>query len=209
MKAARSWLKSQEQNPQKGQKSEEGDTSVMSHGDLAKLMSVPKVEIDKFDGNPLEYQTFIAIFEEVVDSKVDDGQFKLTRLLQYTSGSAKAAIKNCALVGGEAGYDQAREILKNRYGNSHLMSQRIIADLKNDKSITKPNKLQQLSDELSMALTALKKLEKYSELNTQQSIIDILHRCQPYIRTRWRKQALKTKKDKDSYPSFQEFRSEV
>ena len=56
-----------------------------------------------------------------------------------------------------------------------------------------------------MALTALKKLEKYSEINSQQSIIDILHRCQPYIRTRWRKQALKTKKDKDSYSSLQEF----
>ena len=104
-----------------------------------------------------------------------------------------------------ARYDQAREILKNRYGNSHLISQRLIADLKNGKSITKPNKLQQLSDELSMALTALKKLEKYSEINSQQSIIDVLHRCQPYIRTRWRKQALKTKKDKDSYSSLQEF----
>ena len=82
VKAGRSWLKAQEPNPQIGQKSEEGDTSMMSHVDLAKLMSVPKVEIDKFDGNPLEYQTFIAVFEEVVDSNVDDGQVKLTRLLQ-------------------------------------------------------------------------------------------------------------------------------
>ena len=40
VKAARSWLKIQEPNPELGQKTEEGDTSVMSHGDLAKLMSV-------------------------------------------------------------------------------------------------------------------------------------------------------------------------
>ena len=132
---------------------------------------------------------------------MDDGQVNYTVTVHIRI--TNAAIKNCALVGGEVGYDQAVEILKNRYGNSHLISQRIIDDLKN--GITKPNELQQLADELSMALTAFKKLEKYSELNTQQSIIDILHRCQPYIQTPWRKQAMKTKKDKDSYPSFPEF----
>ena len=77
-------------------------------------MSVPKVEIDKFSGDPLEYQTFLAIFDETIDSRIDDPQIKLTRLLQYTTGSAKAAIRDCALVGGSDGYTQAREILRNR-----------------------------------------------------------------------------------------------
>ena len=67
-------------------------------------MHLPKVELDKCDGNPLEYLTYIAVFDEVVDSTVMDGQVNLTRLLQYTSGSAKADIGNCALIGGESGY---------------------------------------------------------------------------------------------------------
>ena len=50
----------------------------------------------------------------------------------------------------------------------------IISDLKNGKRITKANELQQLADELSTALTALGQLGKCAELNTQQSIIDIL-----------------------------------
>ena len=77
-------------------------------------MHVPKVELDQFDGNPLEYLTFITVFDEVVEGKVMDGQVKLTRLLQCTSGSAKTAIRNCALIGDEAGYGQARDILRNR-----------------------------------------------------------------------------------------------
>ena len=125
--------------------------------------------------------------------------------MQYTSGPAKSAIKNCVLIAGEAGYEKAREILKNRFGNSHLVSQRIMSDLKNGKSVHKPHEIQQLADELSTALAALEQLDKYDEINTQQSIIDILQRCQLYIRNRWRKKALEIKKDSDLYPSFKDF----
>ena len=81
-----------------------GITSV----ELSSLLNVPKVELDIFDGDPLKYQSFLAIFDEIVDSKISDGQIKLTRLLQYTSGLAKSSIRNCALIGGNAGYKQAR-----------------------------------------------------------------------------------------------------
>ena len=147
-------------------------------------MHLPEVELDKFDGNSLEYLTFIAVFDEVVGSSVMDGQIKLTRLLQYNCGSAKAAIRNCALIGGESGYNQARDILHNRYGNAHLVSQKIIMELKTGKRVMKPQDLQQLADELSMAVTALEQLGKLTEINTQQSMIDILQRCQSYTRNR-------------------------
>ena len=96
--------------------------SAIAQSDLINSLNVPKVEIDKFEGNPLDYLMFMAIFDEVVHTKVMDGQVKLNRLLQYTSGPAKATIKNCALIGGDAGYAQARDILKKRYGNSHLVN---------------------------------------------------------------------------------------
>ena len=65
--------------------------------------------------------------------------------------------------------------------------------------------LQQLADELSMAVTALEQLGKLSELNTQQSMIDILHRCQPYTRNRWRNKALESKRQNDDYPNLRDF----
>ena len=201
VKSARAWLRSQACIPS----TPTVPTSFSTPPDLIRLLSIPKVEIDKFDGDPLEYQTFIAIFNEMADSKAEDYQVKLTRLLQYTSGEAKAAIKNCALVGGEEGYTQALGILKKRYGNTHLVSQRIINDLKKGKSVSKAHDLQQLADELAMALTALKKLDMLSELNTQQSIIDILQRCQPYVRYRWRKKALEKKNNSQMYPDISDF----
>ena len=56
-------------------------SSAQSHDtELINLLSIPKLEIDKFDGNPLEFQSFMAIFDEAVSSKVSDDQIKLTRL---------------------------------------------------------------------------------------------------------------------------------
>ena len=39
---------------------------------LMKQQSVPEVDIDSFDGNPLNYRYIMAIFKEVVENKNDD-----------------------------------------------------------------------------------------------------------------------------------------
>ena len=202
VKAAKAWLRTQVPCVDLPDMT---NSPVATREDLLNLLHLPKVELDKFDGNPLEYLTFIAVFDEVVGSSVMDGQIKLTRLLQYTCGSAKAAIRNCALIGGEYGYNQARDILHNRYGNAHLVSQKIITELKTGKRVMKPQDLQQLADELSMAVTALEQLGKLTEINTQQSMIDILQRCQSYTRNRLRNKALESKRVNDIYPDFKEF----
>ena len=130
VKTAKHWLKSL--NTSASVRSER-DQPVGSQAELLALMSMPKEEIDKFSGDPLEYQTFVMVFDEVIDARIDDPQVKLNRLLQYTTGSIKAAIKNCALVGGCIGYAQAREILQDRYGDVHLVSQRVISDQSDKK----------------------------------------------------------------------------
>ena len=50
----------------------------------------------------------------------------------------------------------------------------------------------------------LKKLNKLSEINTQQNIIEIVNRLQPYLRNKWRRHALKIKKDEDKYPDYED-----
>ncbi len=87
VKAAKTWLKAQAAHVDI---SDMANPPAVTREDLLNVMHLPKVELDKFDGNPLEYLTFIAVFDEVVGSTAMDGQVKLTRLLQYTS---KAAIR--------------------------------------------------------------------------------------------------------------------
>ncbi|XP_013418188.1 uncharacterized protein LOC106179202 [Lingula anatina] len=163
----------------------ESESEQLSEQKLINLLSLPKAEIDTFSGNPSDFYSFCAVFDETIDSKIDDKNVKLTRLLQYTSGAAKDAIKNCVLI-GESGYDKAREILKARFGNDHLVAQRIINDLKSGKNVNTPDELQKLADDLQVASVTLEKLDMLSEVENQKTILDIVKRCRVKIVDKWR-----------------------
>ena len=48
-------------------------SSAQSHDtELINLLSILKLEIDKFDGNPLEFQSSMAVLDEAVSSRVSD-----------------------------------------------------------------------------------------------------------------------------------------
>ena len=50
---------------------------------LCKLLTAaPKVDMEPFDGNTLNYHYFIVLFKEVVESKIDDIRGRLTRLIK-------------------------------------------------------------------------------------------------------------------------------
>ena len=72
------------------------------------------------------------------------------------------------------------------------MSQKLITELKTDKRVVN-------------GCYCIEQLGKLSELNTQQSMIEILHRCQPYTRNRWRNKALESKRLNDDYPNLRDF----
>ena len=87
------------------------------------------MDIDHFDGNPLEYNYFIATFQEAVESKIDDPRGRLTRLIKFTEGEAKELIKNCIQEEPESGYTHAMSLLKNQYGNPHFIARAYINEL--------------------------------------------------------------------------------
>ena len=178
---------------------------VADNTDVINMLSIPKLKLDPFSGDPLEYPSFIAIFDDSVANKVSDDQVKLTCLLQYTTGPAKAAIRNCSLTGGSKGYARARDILQKRFGNNQLVSRKIINDLVNGKPVSKPADIRQLSDDLDMALSALESRGMTYEIDNQRTIQGILNRFPKPIQTKWRNKALDIREDTDTYPDFKTF----
>ena len=53
------------------------------------------VDIEKFDGNPINYQCFMSIFKEFVEDRIKEPTGRLIRLTKYTDGEAKELIKAC------------------------------------------------------------------------------------------------------------------
>ena len=61
----------------------------------------------------------MALFHEVVEKKTDDSRGRLTRLIKYTKGEAKDMIKNCIQLPAKIGYDNAKAMLYQQYGDPH------------------------------------------------------------------------------------------
>ena len=62
---------------------------------LLQQQSAPDVDMEEFNGNPLNYHYFMALFKEVVEKKIDEPRGRLTRLIKYTTGEARDLIKHC------------------------------------------------------------------------------------------------------------------
>ena len=77
--------------------------------------------IDKCNRNPLEYQYFVSMFNQVVEEKVSYQTGRLARLLKFTGGEAKELIKRCIHLPPETGYETAVRLLNNRYRNPHYL----------------------------------------------------------------------------------------
>ena len=57
-----------------------------------KQQAAPEVDIEYFDGNPLNYHFVMALFFEVVETKIDDF---MGRVINYTVGEPKELMKHC------------------------------------------------------------------------------------------------------------------
>ena len=86
---------------------------------LLRQLAAPEVDIDVFTGDPTEYHYFLAVFEEVVEKKIDDARGRLTRLIKYTDGEPKEMIKHWIQQPANIGYKNPRSLLEQKYGNPH------------------------------------------------------------------------------------------
>ena len=86
---------------------------------LLQQQASSKVYIDYFDGSPLNYHYFMALFSEVLETKIDDSRGKLTRLIKHTMGEPKELIKHCFELPHDRGYQTAMTLLEKTYGDPH------------------------------------------------------------------------------------------
>ena len=91
--------------------------------------TLPRRELEKFDGNPLQYFVFMKGFKETIQSHIADPAQQLRYLIDMCVGEAHETIKGCIWVGPpEEGLRQAFAVLGNQFGRredvvaAHLQS---------------------------------------------------------------------------------------
>ena len=89
------------------------------------LQAAAEVDMEQFDGNPLNYQYIIALFAKVVETNIEEPRGRLTRLIKFTTGEARELIKHCIHLPRSRSYQHARALLERTYCNSHkIISER-------------------------------------------------------------------------------------
>ena len=86
---------------------------------LLKQQLAPDVDLDAFDGNPVEYHNFMTLFHELVEKQIDYPGGTLTRLIRYTKGDAKDMIQHCVQQPTTVGYKNAKKSLDQKYENPY------------------------------------------------------------------------------------------
>ena len=110
------------------------------------------------------------MFDESVGQANIDDKAKLTRLLQYTTGSARSATDCCALIGGSKGYDEASTIPEEMFGDPYVITTTLLENLTVNKEVRSPAALRLLADEIIGARIILQAKSMYTELYNQHHI---------------------------------------
>lgn len=80
--------------------------------------SIPSRKIPVFNGDPLQYISFIGAFEQ----GVEENWIVLYYLEQFTTGQPRELVRSCQYMAAGQGYIQAKQMLKEHFGNEYKLA---------------------------------------------------------------------------------------
>ena len=153
---------------------------------LFQQQEAPEVEVDKFSGNPLEYQYFSTMFKEVVERKIKDPVGRLTRLIKFTDGEAKDLIKHCIHLTPDIGYDTAIMLLNKRYGNPHLLLASYRKEIKSLAPVKPGNAIGfRKFHNFVLKCETFSKITNWNSLETPETLCVLVSKLPGGLRGRW------------------------
>ncbi|XP_075340361.1 zonadhesin-like [Odontesthes bonariensis] len=85
--------------------------------DIELAASMAKRDLQVFDGDPLQYQTFIRGFEHNIEGRTQSHKDCLYYLEQYTRGQPKDLVRSCQHLPSSHGYTKAKSLLLEHFGD--------------------------------------------------------------------------------------------
>lgn len=171
-----------------------------------RISTLPPQHIPTFMGDPLEYRLFIRAFEHGVESKTESNRDRLYFLEQYTSGQPQELVRSCLHMDQEQGYREAKNLLKEHFGNEYRISVAYI-----NKALSWPtikaddgealNALALFLTSCSNAMTDTEYMEELDNIANMRVIVSKL----PYkLKEKWRTVAFDLEEQKARRPKFKD-----
>ncbi len=177
---------------------------------LAEAITANRIPIPEpavFSGEPLKYNDWKLSFRTLIDRKNLPAQEKLFFLRKYVSGPAKKAIEGHFLVGTEAAYMAAWNILEDRFGNPFVVGKSYRDKIQSwHKIATKDTKdLREFVDFLSSVESAMPYVQGLQALNDCVENQRISAKLPEWLSSRWNRAVTKFQDEYKGFPDFKYF----
>ena len=150
---------------------------------------LPQSTLPCFEGNPLEYRSFIRAFECRIAERTDDFSERLNFLDQFTRGKPNTIVRSYMNIDPEKGYKEARRALERKYGNEHKISVAYLEKLLQWPCM-KPGDVTSLDDFailLRSCINATEEISALSEVNHPKNLQLIVSKLPYSLQERWRR----------------------
>ncbi|XP_057292161.1 uncharacterized protein LOC130614736 [Hydractinia symbiolongicarpus] len=131
-----------------------------------KSMRLPKIELSKFNGNPLNWPSFWDQFNSAInDNDSLNAIDKFNYLKRYVEGTALSTISGLELT--NSNYENAIELLRNRFGNEQVLinaHMEALLKIESVRSMDNTQQLRKLYNDVENCIRNLKNLKYNSEM---------------------------------------------
>ena len=158
------------------------------HQQLSLTLTLLHAEVQTFDGDPINHCNFIRSFENLIEAKTKNSSSRLYYLVQYTSGDVQELMRSCLSMQPDEGYQEARKLLKKRYGQSYKIASAYVSRVTNGPPIKHEDgqALQKFSVLLTSCKNTLKEIGCLSKIENPDSLQRVIERLPFQLRQRWR-----------------------
>ncbi|KAK3709219.1 hypothetical protein QZH41_004583 [Actinostola sp. cb2023] len=149
--------------------------------------NLPRPEPEVFDGNLLRFPLWMKSFETLIENQTTSPSERLYYLGRYTGGEAKEAIGGLLPLNSENAYSKAKKLLRNRFGNTFLISdayRKRINDWPRIPAYDGPS-LRKFSDFLEHCKAAMEEIKYLNVLNDPDENQRMLKKLPSYLVARW------------------------
>ena len=150
---------------------------------------LPQPRVPTFDGNPVEYRTFVRAFESLIESRTSSSTERLYYLEQYTAGDVKELVRSCHHLAPDEGYAEARRLIEKKFGDDFR-----IASAYESKALNWPpvksedgSALSRFSVYLASCKNAMKGSQYSSKFDQPDNIQKLIFKLPYNMRERWRR----------------------
>ena len=155
---------------------------------LCQVMNTPKIEYMHFDGDPINYVSFMRNFETCLEDDADNSR-NLQFLIQHCTGKARDAIESCVNLPVSEGYESAKKTLEENFGLPHVIAKAHLKKLEHlpPLKVSTGSTLLEFARHLEIAERTLRGMgpEFVSDLNHTNTLMELNRKLPYFMRGKW------------------------